>query len=101
MCKIILTVQPTGNGNYRFGINTKDSREIFKKRGVPVKIKLDENLTIYTKTTCGCIDFEHDCKVRKKGYDLYHIDISEWIKERNFCNYKKGKPTKLDFKAKF
>jgi len=32
MGKVILTVQNCGNGKYKFGINSKDSREIFKKR---------------------------------------------------------------------
>ena len=98
MCKIILTVQPAGNNKYRLGINTKDSRNIFKKRKVPVMIKLDENLLICTKTTCGCKDMEHDCYVRKKGYDLYHRKISEWINQKGFKDYIPRQPTKLVFK---
>jgi hypothetical protein len=91
--EIILTVQSCEKVTekckvkYRLGISLKDSKAIFKTRKRKVLIELD-NLNIETKTTCGS---------EKKGFDLYGIQIDSWIKRNKFCDYEKGKPTKLYF----
>lgn len=89
MKKIQLTVQPCGNGKFRFGISREDSHEIFfDKRHFPLKIRLDEDF-IETKTSCGYPN--------NKGFDLYHFEINRWIISKNYHNYKKQNPSKLNF----
>lgn len=75
-------------GKYRLGISISDSISIFKVRRLKVFLILDDNV-IETKTICG--------PPLKKGFDLYHKDLDIWIKKNKFCNYEKGKPTKLIF----
>lgn len=90
---MILTVQSTGNGSYRLGISLQDSHAVFKgKRGAVVRL-LIEDQTIETKTTCG--------PPLNKGFDLYSQSISQWIVNRNFNNYTRGKPKKLKFEYKY
>lgn len=86
---MILTVQSTGNGSYRLGISLQDSYAVFGgERGAVVRL-LIEDQTIETKTTCG--------PPLNKGFDLYSKSISKWIVKRNFNNYTRGKPIKLEF----
>lgn len=84
---IILKVQKSFN-KYRLEISKKDSLEIFKHRGSPVFIDLD-GLTSELKTTCG--------PPNNKGFDLLNTTINNWIIEKKFNQYPKGKPTKLNF----
>ncbi|HNP33789.1 MAG TPA: hypothetical protein PKN96_10900 [Flavobacterium sp.] len=95
-----LTIQKCGNSKYRFGINTNDSKTIFGKRGISIKIFWTNNSSdfIETKTKCGPSNDNFTSKIRKKGYDLYDIKINNWIKENNYNIYDPGKPTKLLFK---
>lgn len=92
--KIILTVQPCGKvvekceGKYRLGVNSNDSTSIFKMRHFKIYIEIDGEV-IETKTTCG--------PPNKKGFDIYNIKLNNWIKDQSFCNYERGKPTKLSF----
>lgn len=88
---MVLTVQSTGNQKFRLGISLKDSKEIFKKRGVCVNILMPE-LNIYTKTTCG--------PPLNKGFDLYKDKLSKWIIENGYNFYEKGNPTRLNFDYK-
>mgnify|MGYP003582738674 CR=1 FL=1 len=94
MKQLILTVQACEKVTekckvkYRLGISFQDSIEIFKVRKLRV-ILIFEDIEIITKTICG--------PPLKKGFDLYHKDLDAWIKKNNFCNYEKGKPTKLMF----
>ena len=74
---------------YRLGVSLHDSLEIFKVRKIKVVLILEE-LQVITKTVCG--------PPLQKGFDLYHKEIDVWIKSNGFCNYDKGKPTKLSFK---
>lgn len=73
---------------YRLGVSLYDSIEIFKVRKIKVVLILEE-LEVITKTVCG--------PPLQKGFDLYHKDLDAWIKKKEFCNYEKGKPTKLIF----
>lgn len=94
MKQLILTIQACEKVTekckvkYRLGISFQDSIEIFKVRKLRV-ILIFEDIEIVTKTTCG--------PPLKKGFDLYHQDLDAWIKKNNYCNYAKGKPTKLLF----
>ena len=91
---IILTVQACEKVTekckvkYRLGISRSDSLNIFKVRGIKV-ILIIEGVEIVTKTLCG--------PPLKKGFDLYHTTLDQWIKDKKFCDYMKGKPTKLSF----
>lgn len=96
MYKIILTIQYQGtksNKKWRLGIPVKESREIFKKRGVPLKVKMPSVDIVQTRTKCGCIDFAKNCNRRKKGYDLYESQIHNWIESSGYIN-----PNKITFK---
>jgi len=95
---VTLKVQSTGTSNYRLGINVKDSKEYFKKRGVDVKVILSNKKEVDTCTSCGQIDFSKPSKIRKKGYDLNKKGISEWITQKGFDDYQSGFPTKLLFR---
>ncbi|MGV4413211.1 hypothetical protein [Chryseobacterium sp. T1] len=94
MEQIILTVQSCEKVTekckvkYRLGISLYDSKNIFKERSLKVILILEEKVII-TKTICG--------PPLNKGFDLYQEDLDTWIKEKKFCNYEKGKPTKLIF----
>ena len=108
MKDLILTVQSNGNGGYRLGISKEDSLEYFKCRGVRVHLYLGTNKRLMCKTACGnCCDergnwLKNNPKTgkpySKKGYDLNHKELSEWIKTEGFNNYKTGYPKKLIFK---
>jgi hypothetical protein len=95
MAIIKLTVQSTGNGKFRLGINTFDSKEHFKIRGRVVYVFFPRKKEIKTKTTCGLpswLQAEKEKGRRKKGYDLYDKEIHIWLSEKEFFN-----PTKLLF----
>lgn len=97
MEKLILTVQSCNINKFRFGINVKDSKEIFKKRGLEISLNIGE-ISFTTKTKCGPINF--DLVKGKKSFDLYDIRIDRWIKENEFDVYNKnnfGSPKKLLF----
>ena len=86
--KIFLVVQSCGyKKKYRLGINTKNSQELFKKRGVSVHVILGESSTVNVKTTCGTPNNPINGKKYKKGYDLYSKKISDWIME-NISRFK-------------
>lgn len=73
---------------YRLGVSLHDSIEIFKVRKIKVVLIL-EDMEVVTKTICE--------PPLQKGFDLYHKDLDAWIKKNGYCNYEKGKPTKLIF----
>ena len=96
--KIFLVVQSCGyKKKYRLGINTKNSQELFKQRGVSIHVILSELLKVKIKTTCGTPNNPIKGKKYKKGYDLYSKEISDWIMENDFHCYKYGQPTKIEF----
>jgi len=89
---LILTVQSTGRqGSYRLGITLDDSENIFKERHVKVQLILGKEI-IETQTTCG--------PPLKKGFDLYHFQLNNWIVKNNFHKYPSRKPSKLRFNLK-
>lgn len=95
MDQIYLTIHKVGNGKFRFYVPTIYSKSIFKKRKQQVIIKIG-GLEFNTKTTCGPIDFDNPLLPKqKKGYDLYSLEISNWI-EKN----KEKIGTKIDFHLK-
>lgn len=86
---MILTVQSTGNGKFRLGINYEDSQTIFQnERGTSVELLIG-NIELSLKTTCG--------PPLKKGFDLYSLELHYWIIQNNFHIYHRGNPTKLEF----
>ena len=85
MNEIVLTVQPCGNGKYRFAISKKNLE--FNERGEDVRINL----------ICCIINIQTTCGNKKKGFDLYDKKIDKWIKDNNYNNYTSKKPTKLIF----
>jgi hypothetical protein len=92
MDKIYLTIHKVGNGKFRFYVPTIYSKSIFKKRKQQVIIKIGD-LEFRTHTTCGPIDFEKPIGPKqKKGYDLYSLEISNWIE-----NNKEKIGSKIDF----
>lgn len=98
---IYLTVQSNGSGGYRLGINSCDSKEIFKKRKQCVILKLGD-LSVPCKTACGVPNWykkKSDFK-GKKGYDLNNKCLSKWIIDNRFCCYQKGHPIRLPFSCK-
>ena len=96
--KIFLVVQSCGyKKKYRLGINTKNSQELFKQRGVSVRVILSKSSTVNIKTTCGTPNNPIKGKRYKKGYDFFSKEISDWIIENNFHCYEYRKPTKLEF----
>ena len=105
--RISLTVQSAGNERYRLGINTLDSRTLFKCRGKIVILELSKTLTIKCKTSCGALcDANGDWLLvnpktnkpyRKKGYDLYDKELNSWIVKNQFHNYKSRNPPRLSF----
>ena len=89
--RLILTVQSTGNKdnkNWRLGVSYVDSCMYFKKRGLLVKIILNE-IIVEVKTSCG--------PPLKKGFDFNGKVISEWITKNKYNIYPARKPTKLIF----
>ena len=106
MKSIVLTVQSNGSGGFRLGINTSDSKNIFKCRKVKVCLKLDSNLFIESYTACGnpCDKNREWIKLnsktkkpyRKKGYDINKKELNFWLSQ-NYPNKIKGKPRKLRF----
>lgn len=86
---MILTIQSTGHGTYRLGISLYDSINTFLGlRGTTVNLIINElNLTL--RTTCG--------PPLNKGFDLYSLEISNWIVNNNLNNYARRHPKKLDF----
>jgi hypothetical protein len=96
--EITLTVQSCGDGKFRFGLNTKDSAQYFIFKHLPVVIIIDETLYI-TKTTCGQHKFNEkdNSIIFTKGFDLYSEELSKFIIEKKWHNYKRGKPTKIQF----
>jgi hypothetical protein len=93
---IYLTIHNVGNERYRFYVPSIFSKSIFKKRKQQVIIKIGD-LEFRTHTTCGPIDYDKPLLPKqKKGYDLYSLEISNWI-ERN----KEKRGTKIDFYFKF
>ena len=106
MNKITLTVQSNGSGGWRLGINTEDSKNIFKCRKVKVFLNLSDNISIVCFTACGkpcdknikCIDLNSSTKktYTKKGYDLNKKELSHWLSEK-YPNIIKRKPRKLNF----
>ena len=95
--EIILTVQSCNFNKFRFGINAKDSKEIFKERGMEITLTI-EKTSFVTKTKCGPINFNF--VKGKKSYDLYDVRIDRWIKEIGFDSYNENNfrsPKKLLF----
>jgi len=93
MNKIDLTIQFQGkNKRWRLGIPVSESKNIFKKRGKSLKIKIPSFGVISTKTKCGCVDFSSKSTIRKKGYDLYEPAIHSWINSNGWVN-----PQKITF----
>ena len=98
-----LTVQSNGSGGYRLGINTEDSRDIFKCRKIRVRLFLPDKRKIVCLTACGnpcdkngnwvAVNPVTLSPYRKKGYDLNKKELSEWIKENSMVP-----PKKLIFK---
>mgnify|MGYP000291548645 FL=1 len=88
---ILLSIQSAGKNNYRLGISVKDSLHIFKCRGQAVEIHIPGLKIIKCRTTCGnpcgddgnwiSINPETGKSFRKKGYDLYNLDLSNWLRE--------------------
>lgn len=104
MKTIWLSLQDAGNGKKRFGISSKISSEIFKGRYIPVEIRIDD-LIFQTETTCG-IPYENGKPktmtrngnpYKKKGYDLYSREISNWIIENENQFILKGKSKRIIF----
>jgi hypothetical protein len=98
--KIILVVQGCGSrklDKYRLGIRVKESTELFKYRGEIVSVQIPNYHTSIVKTTCGPPKEVEPGKKYKKGYDLYSKDISDWIIDNKFHNYKYREPTELEF----
>jgi hypothetical protein len=93
---ITLSVHNGGNGNYRFYVNSIDSRQIFMKRKQKVKINI-EGQEFHTHTTCGPKDWNNLKVGSKKGYDLYSSDISNWIINKRFYKKVMGKCRTFDF----
>lgn len=89
MKTVILSIHSGGNGKYRFYINSIDSRLIFKKRKQKVRIFID-NYEFETHTTCGPLDGNFDVK-GKKGFDLYSLEISNWIIKKRHIRKLNGK----------
>lgn len=106
MKPIILTVQSNGSGGWRLGINSEDSKNIFRCRKVMVFLKLPVKILIECFTACGnpCDKNRNWIKLhsktkkpyRKKGYDLNKKELSEWL-SKNYPNEIKGEPRKLKF----
>jgi len=96
---IKLTVQSCGKDRFRLGINSDDSLNYFKCRGIKVIVLLSKTKKVEVKTTCGspCDDNGIQIKGFKKGYDLYHEEIDNWIKLKGFHDYPLRKPTKIHF----
>lgn len=88
---ILLSIQSAGKNKYRLGISVKDSFHIFKCRGQAVEIHIPGFKIIKCRTTCGnpcgddgnwiLINSETEKPFRKKGYDLYDVDLSNWLCE--------------------
>jgi hypothetical protein len=96
MENIYLTIHKVGNGRFRFFVPTIYSKSIFKKRKQKVFIKIGD-LEFRTHTTCGPIDFDKPLTPnQKKGYDLYSLEISDWIIKNSF-----PKGTKIYFNFEF
>ena len=92
---IYLTIHKVGNGKFRLYVPSIYSRHIFKKRKQKVIIKIND-LEFNTHTTCGPICFEKPILPKqKKGYDLYSLEISDWIEENSHL-----RGTKIYFKVK-
>ena len=76
---INLSINSIGNHRYRFAITVDDSAKYFQTRGKPVLIRINDEI-FFAKTTCGQIKFIEKSFVKfKKGFDLYSIEISDFI----------------------
>lgn len=93
---IILTVQYHGKGRYRLGLDVALSKKIGKRK-YPVNLAFND-VTLHLFTACGVPDWKKNEEKdrRKKGYDLNHWVLSDWL-ITNFYFEK----TKLLFKGKF
>lgn len=106
MKTIILTVQSNGSGGWRLGINTEDSKKIFRCRRVKVRLCISSVQIIECFTACGnpCDDNGNWISLnpntgkpyKKKGYDLNKKELSDWLSE-NYPNDNNGGPRKLKF----
>jgi hypothetical protein len=83
MKQIHLVVHNAGNEKYRFYIPFIYSKSIFKTRKQKVLIKIRGN-EFNTHTTCGPKSWNEVGIGIKKGYDLYSIEISNWIIQNNY-----------------
>ena len=104
---ILLSIQSAGKNKYRLGISVKDSLDIFKCRGQAVDIHIPGFKIIKCRTTCGnpCGDDGNWISInpktkkpfRKKGYDLYNVDLSNWLCELLTRKLSKEWSNKLTF----
>lgn len=93
---ITLSVHNGGNGEFRFYINSIDSRLIFKNRKQKVIIHFDRKI-FETHTTCGPKNWNNLNVGSKKGYDLYSSEISQWIIKKHYNKKILGKCRTFDF----
>lgn len=88
MAFYILTVQALNNGNFRFGLSTKDSKEIRSKlKGKKLYVELPK----INETICIAED-----TFNNHG-NLFHTAISKWIIDNGYSTWEVGKPYKLLF----
>ena len=88
MKTIVLTVQPSSN-YWRLGLYTNDSKAHFSHLESVILI-LTNDTVLFCKAACGTS--------RKKAFDFNSIELSKWITDNEFHNYKPRNPTKLLFK---
>lgn len=90
MTIVKLTVQPSKNKKFkvfRLGID-KDSTIRLKKHQL-ITLVLSSKIRIIVKLVCG--------PPNKKTFDVNSPCLSLWIKSKKFHEYKRGKPTVLEF----
>lgn len=87
----IQSCQNTNNKNnkWRFYIPKEVTVDLNLHRGVKVNIYLTCDKLIETKTTCGRPIVPQKNKYYKPGYDLHHIEISQFIKDHILKNIEK------------
>ena len=88
---IFLSIQSAGKNKYRLGISVNDSLNIFNCRGQAVEIHIPGLKINKCSTTCGnpcgdngswiLLNTQTGKPYRKKGYDLYNLELSNWLRE--------------------